>query len=389
VRSESQKELTTGGVQPPFRRLEQKRIVVSVISDLATDVRVQKVCGYLQDKGAAVVLIGRKFSDSLPLETQPFRCIRMHTLFRKGVLQYIEFTIRLWVKLFFYKADVFVANDLDTLLPNYLHAFFRRKKLVYDSHEFFTGVPELLHSPVKRKIWIALEKFLLHRVKYAYTVNESIQQLYLEKYGINMKVVRNMPVYKKDEHEYNSNKPHILIMPGAGINKDRGYEEAIEAMQFLPDEFVLQIIGSGTILPQLKALTEKLNLSNKVSFLPKVSPSVLKEYTNRASLGLTLDKGTSTNSLYSLPNKLFNYIHSGIPVLASDLPEVKKIVEQYAVGVCIKEVNAKAIADGVLQIFADSAMLNIYIENTKEAAKALSWQHEEKILDTIYDPLTG
>ncbi len=368
----------------------KKRIVVSVISDIETDARVQKVCNYLHKKNVEVILIGRQLKNSLPLSSYPYKVIRLKTVFEKGVMQYVEFTLKLWLKLFTYKTDMYLSNDLDTLLPNYLHSFFRKKILVYDSHEFFTGVPELMYAPIKRNLWRLLEKILLPKIKYGYTVNESIQKLYKDLYAVNLKVVKNVPVYDATNIFTKINydiEPFILNMQGAGINKDRGYEEAIEAMQYLPNNFILQIIGDGTVLNDLKKLVEKLNLQNKVIFIPKVSPAILKEYTKKAHLGLSLDKGICPNSLYSLPNKLFNFIHAGVPVLASNLPEIEKIIQQYNVGICVNEVNAQSIAKCIITIFEDKASLELFNNNTTAAAKELCWQNEEKVLDSIYDEL--
>jgi glycosyltransferase involved in cell wall biosynthesis len=367
-----------------------KRIVVSVISDIETDARVQKVCNYLHKKNVEVILIGRKLKNSLPLSSYPYKVIRLKTIFEKGIIQYVEFTLKLWLKLFSYKATIYLSNDLDTLLPNFLHSFFRKKALVYDSHEFFTGVPELMNSPIKRNLWKFLEKILLPKIKYGYTVNESIQKLYKSMYGVNLKVVKNVPLYDAKNTFTKINydiDPFILNMQGAGINKDRGYEEAIEAMQYLPNNFILQIIGDGTVLNELKELVAKLKLQSKVIFISKVSPIVLKEYTKKANLGLSLDKSICLNGLYSLPNKLFNFIHVGVPVLASHLPEVKKIIDHYNVGICVNEVTAQTIATAIIKLFEDKALLLLFNHNTQKAARELCWQNEEKVLNSIYDEL--
>jgi glycosyltransferase involved in cell wall biosynthesis len=214
--------------------------------------------------------------------------------------------------------------------------------------------------------------------------------LYKNLYGVNLKVVKNVPLYDAPNFFTKINydvQLFVLNMQGAGINKDRGYEEAIEAMQYLPNNFILQIIGDGTVLNELKILVTTLNLQSRVIFISKVSPDVLKEYTKKAHLGLSLDKDICTNSLYSLPNKLFNYIHARVPVLASNLPEVKKIIEHYKVGVCVNDVNPQAIATSIIKLFEDRALLTLYNHNTQQAAKELCWQNEEKVLNSIYEKL--
>ena len=87
-----------------------------------------------------------------------------------------------------------MSNDLDTLLPNFFISKMRKTKLIYDSHEYFTEVPELISRPFIQKIWKTLEGFMLPRLKNIYTVNESIASIYKNLYGINPKVIRNVPI---------------------------------------------------------------------------------------------------------------------------------------------------------------------------------------------------
>ena len=130
-----------------------KRVIVSVINDLSTDQRVHKVCTTLFKLGYDVTLVGRRQRKSLPLEKRDYKTKRMFLLFEKGPLFYLEFQRRLFRYLLFHKADVLVANDLDTLLPNYLISKLKGSNLVYDSHELFCEVPELQSNPTKKKLW--------------------------------------------------------------------------------------------------------------------------------------------------------------------------------------------------------------------------------------------
>src|ERR1035437_8590299 len=170
-----------------------KRIILSVTNDLVTDQRVHRIATTLMNNGTKVTLVGRLLPKSLPLQRN-YRTHRMRLLFKKGPLFYAEYNIRLFFYLMFAKADILVSNDLDTLPANYLVSIIRKKVLVYDSHEYFTEVPELIYRRVTRNIWKKLEQFILPKIKYSYTVNNSIADIYNKMYNINMKVVRNMPV---------------------------------------------------------------------------------------------------------------------------------------------------------------------------------------------------
>ena len=119
-----------------------KRIFISVINDLSTDQRVHKVCTSLEKEGYQVHLIGRKLNYSTPLD-RTYNTKRIRLLFNKGAFFFAEYNFRLFWYLLFQKVDVYHSNDLDTLLANYLVSKIRRKHLIYDSHEYFTGVPEI------------------------------------------------------------------------------------------------------------------------------------------------------------------------------------------------------------------------------------------------------
>ncbi|MGZ5254204.1 MAG: glycosyltransferase [Flavitalea sp.] len=368
-----------------------KKAIMSVISDLSTDQRVHKVSLFLHENKCEVLLVGRKFSDSTKLSGRPYQTKRLHCIFRKGVLQYLEFNLRLFLFLLFKKADFYISNDLDTLLPNYLVSKFRNTPLVYDSHEYFTGVPELKDRNSKRKAWKFLERWLLPKIKYSYTVNRSISNLYKKEYGIEMKVVRNLPLdISQTHHEAPALLPEnrtILIMQGAGINQNRGYEEAIMAMEFLPENFLLVIIGNGLILEQLKSLTIDKGLQQKVLFIPKVPYEKLSAYTQQAFLGLSLDKPVSINNEFSLPNKIFDYMKAGVPVLSSALPEIITILEQFGVGRCINKVDPQIIARNILEIYNDPETYRKWKLNTSTALKELNWQKEKSVLLEIYQEL--
>lgn len=369
-----------------------KTAIVSVINDLSTDQRVNKVCLTLHRLGYDVLLVGRKQRKSLPLAPRAYRMKRMKLLFEKGPAFYAAFNFRLFFFLLFHKADVLVSNDLDTLLPNYLIAKLKGIPIVYDSHEYFTGVPELENSPFKRGVWKRIEQFVFPKLKYVFTVNDSIARLYRDEYKVAVKVVRNVPMLSsrnkmerwktKTELGLPENKK-IVLLQGAGINVDRGAEEAVMAMQFVNDAMLL-IIGSGDVIDVLKQMVSDLHLEEKVRFIAKLPFEELMQYTHHADIGLTLDKDTNINYRFSLPNKVFDYIHSGIPVLASALVEVRKIVEGYNVGAIAESHEPEHIADRIEYMLNDPAKLGEWKENARIAAMELCWENEEQSLIEVY-----
>jgi glycosyltransferase involved in cell wall biosynthesis len=365
-----------------------KRVFISVTSDLVTDQRVHRAALTLHRQGLKVTVIGRRKKDSADINRE-YKTVRFKLAFEKGALFYAGYNMRLFFYLLFQGIDVLVANDLDTLLPNYLLSKLKRAELFYDSHEYFTEVPELTGRPLVKKIWKSIERFVFPKLRHVYTVNYSIAELYRKEYRKDVAVIRNVPITKNDfqrktrkELNLPENK-RILLFQGAGINIDRGAEEALLAMQDLPD-YLLLFIGGGDVIKHLIKESRKLNLEESVRFIPKLPMSELKAYTSIADLGLSLDKDTNINYRYSLPNKLFDYIHAGLPVLTSKLVEVKKIVEHFNLGLFIDSHKPQVIAQTIKEMFADEERFNQWKENVKVAARELCWEKEEQKLLEIY-----
>ena len=160
----------------------KKRIVISVISDLSTDQRVLKVAHSCYNNGFDVLLVGRQLKNSQPL-VLPFKYKRMRLLFVNSAFFYAEYNIRLFFLLIFSRSNIFLSNDTDTLLANYLASKIRRKKLVFDAHELFPEVPELTDRPTVKRFWEKLEDWLFPKLTHSYTVCESIANYYQNKYN--------------------------------------------------------------------------------------------------------------------------------------------------------------------------------------------------------------
>ena len=367
-----------------------KRALVSVINDLSTDQRVDKVCKTLKKCGYNVLLVGRKKKNSLPMENRMYKTHRMKLIFEKEAVFYAEFNIRLFFFLLFHKSDILISNDLDTLLPNFLISKIKRIPLVYDSHEYFIGVPELEKNGFARKIWLAIEKWIFPKLKHVFTVNQSIAELYQKQYNININIVRNIPLKRlttisktREELGLPMDKK-IIILQGAGINIDRGVEELVQSMQWIKNSILL-IIGNGDIIESLKTKTDELQLNEKVKFINRLTYNELINYTANADLGLTVDKDSNLNYKFSLPNKLFDYISAGIPVLASNLPEVKRIVEKYKVGEILYSHKPEIMAQTIENMLNNKEKLLEYKANTKIAATELCWENEEIELNKVHN----
>ena len=123
------------------------------------------------------------------LDARPYRCVRMRLLFRRSALFYAEYNMRLLLKLLLMRADAFYANDSDTLPACCWAARLRGKKLLFDAHELFPDVPELVGKPRVQRVWKWVERTCLPRVDAAFTVSQSVAEEYRRRYGVAMTVV--------------------------------------------------------------------------------------------------------------------------------------------------------------------------------------------------------
>ncbi|GBU08622.1 hypothetical protein AwDysgo_19530 [Bacteroidales bacterium] len=370
------------------------KIIISVTNDLLTDQRVHKVCASLQEVGYDLLLIGRRFHDSKPLErSYPTR--RMRLIFNSSFLFYVEYNFRLFFYLLFSKADLFLSNDTDSLLANYLAATIRNKPLVFDAHEMFPEVPELTNRPFVKSVWTAIENCIFPKLKYAYTVCQSIADIYNKKYNINMQVVRNIPLACpaegseiickiKNAQAINKKEGEYVLLYQGAINVGRGIEWMIEAMPFL-DNFVFYIAGTGDKMQEMQALVREKKLQHRVIFLGRIPLEQLSEYTACADIGISFLENKGLNYYYSLPNRIFDFMRAQVPVIASDFPEISAVIKKYELGILIDHYEPQYIASVIKE------MIKIPFDEQKYsiANSELSWENESKtILQMVEKALT-
>lgn len=363
-----------------------KKVIVSVTNDLATDNRVNRTCLLLLELGYDVTLVGRLRKNSLPIGERPFKTRRLRLLFNKGPLFYAEFNFRLFFFLIFRKVDLLFSNDLDTLFANYLAKKLKTKtKLIYDTHELFTEVPELKNRKCTRNIWLMIEKHIFPKLQYIVTVNQSIADIYFKKYKNSITIVRNTPekqivITRETKSSLGlPNDKFLLIIQGAGLNVERGVEEAILAMNMI-ENTILLIIGSGDIIPKAKELVKHEKLEKKVRFYNQRPYLDMMKFTRISDLGLALDKPDCGNYKFSLPNKVFDYIQAGTPILSSSVIEVKKLIDRYDIGCSISKVDPNEIAKKVNFFLRNPQIINQYKLNCLRAAEIENWQNEKLIL---------
>jgi len=360
---------------------QMKHIVCTVINDLSTDQRMHRIADTLVLAGYRVTLIGRQLPDSRPLHPQNFRQVRLCCFFHKGFLFYAEYNIRLWFWLLFHSFDIVNAVDLDTIAPGWLAARMKGKKIAYDAHEWFPYCPEIVVRPRVQAFWKRIEAFFVPRVDAAYTVSRSIASALEQTYGISFGLVRNMPVERTVREQ---EKGRYILYQGA-LNVGRGLEELLEAMQHL--DFQLYIAGKGDIKEQLKILITKNNIKNKIFMLGQLSPEALREVTDKAWLGVNLLQNLGLNYYYSLANKFFDYVQSGVPQITMAFPEYQVMNREYEVALLIPDLSVETIVAAIKRMADDPELYKTLSANCALASKEWSWSKEQEKLLEIYDRL--
>lgn len=351
-----------------------KKLTFTVTNDLNYDQRMIRICTSLVKAGYSVTLTGVRLKHSIPLSKHPFRQKRISCLFTKGKAFYLEYNLKLFFWLFFHKTGIICAIDLDTILPVYLISILKGSPRVYDAHELFCEMKEVVTRPAIYNAWKRLERFTVPKFKSGYTVNEPIAGEFKKMYGVRYEVIRNLPLLApltippKDER--------FILYQGA-VNEGRAFEMLIPAMQHVEAQLV--ICGDGNFMQQAQKLTKKHGLDDKVIFKGKIPPAELKEITLKAWAGVTLFENKGLSNYFSLANRFFDYMHAGIPQVCSDYPAYREINNLYGIAVLI-DMTPENIAAGLNRLLRDNELYSTLQKNCIRAREVLNWQEEEKKL---------
>ena len=288
------------------------KIAVLVSNDLTFDQRVRKTCEVMIAAGHEPILVGRALPESDPYDG-PGSAVRFPLFFKSGPLFYTELQISLLKWLGKAEIDRIWANDLDTLLPSIVVGRHRKIPVVYDSHEFFTEAAGLTGKPLRRKIWLFIEKYCISKLDKMLTVNESIAKEFRQRYGVKVDILRNMPVLKSIpdvttrtaflEFGIPTDLP-ILLLQGAYMDRDRGTSDAVDALAVMTD-VRLVLVGAGIEFDESVERMNDPRWKDRLHCIPRLNYDKLRI--------LTASAESSNNSF-----KNFSYVCNAFAVLITD-----------------------------------------------------------------------
>ncbi|WP_428070798.1 glycosyltransferase family 4 protein [Chryseobacterium gambrini] len=361
--------------------MQRRKIITSAFSNLYTDQRIEKVCRTLHEKGYEIDLIGNDWNGAGEM-SRPYSFSRIKLISKSLKTAYFEFNWKLYRELK-KKADkntILLANDLDSLLPNYLIAKKLNIPLVFDSHEIFSEMPAI-QGKMSQKLWRHLERQLIPDLKLMITASSGYANWFKSHYGIHSVVVQNAPRKFVFEVKIPENRPKILLYQGV-INPFRGIDKAILAMKHL-DDVIFRIAGDGPMKKEYEELVIRENLQHKVQFLGKLLPEDLRKITLAADCGMSIEENGGESYYYSLSNKVLDCIQARVPLILSNLPEMQNIKRQFDIGEIIKDHQPEHIALAIQSVL-DKGRQN-YLPELEKAAHLLCWENEEIKLLQVFE----
>lgn len=372
----------------------EKNIVHILMTDYSIDSRVRNETVSLSTDGYNVTvycLISKNISND---EIRENVFIKRFGVIGNKIFTFLTSYLLMFIYSLNKQIDSVHAHDVNALPIAYLISLVKRVPLIYDSHELWSQSHHSISSKFVLSTVAYMEHFFAKRAKSIITVSDSIKN-YLEQYFDvnNVTVVRNIPSYTHVgnynlfREEFNiSDNTKICLYQGL-ISESRGVGLIVEAALSIckvNNNVVFFFLGDGPYLEELKKLVVSNSLSDKIKILGKIDQNELLKYTMSADIGIHAISNTCLNHNYCLPNKVFEYIHSGVVLLVTDLVELKTFVQENEIGLTFMDNNVKSLEMSLIKLLNDEELFNKFKINSIELSKKLTWDNEYQKLREIY-----
>ncbi len=381
------------------------KICMHVRGVARTDVRVMREATVLAEAGFVVSIVDIESESIRPVE-EDISGIQMKHMLRpdwlvsprfkawrlvKTVQKLIGSTFRLIRS----PADIYHAHDVNALLPCYIAAQLRRKLLIFDAHEMPLHELEDTRWPWIRALITQLFAVIVRRCAGVITVSPPIiAEMYSRYHIAEISLIRNILSYqvvprsdRLRQHLGLSSNVRIVLYAG-NLQPNRTLDKLVRAARFLERDMVIVLMGRsvGSTQAELEALVAREGVADRVKIIPPVPYKELLDWTSSADIGATVcAPDHSINARVQFPNKLFEYLMAGLPVITSQLPAIVEIIETYDVGRVLASLEPTAIGAEINAMLADRAGLERMKRNALEASKRdLNWEKESQLLLRFY-----
>ncbi|MHA2363864.1 MAG: glycosyltransferase family 4 protein [Candidatus Hodarchaeales archaeon] len=374
------------------------RILFIQATEMNPDIRVMKEIHSLVKKGHKIELLGIKYSSDVPSKEliEGKHLITRLNIPSSKLLKYLSF----WILAFFFvcrwKGDVAHCCNTPALPIAYFLKLFKGVYLVYDSFEFFPGMIRGAYGRIAYYLMLSIEFFLIKRCDAVITVNETIVSIFEEFYSVRPLVVMNCPPIDAYQelvplNEYHFSKKPFRVLYSGLIGSTRGYENLMKAISLLSkkinliDEFEFLIVGDGPLQKEIVAMAETMNISEYVQFTGFVHYEEALNLSRTCHLGLILFQ-PDPNNLLATPNKLFDYMATGLPILGSGFKDIKRILKETKTGKYCDPTDPNKIANAILSFSSQptSKLREMSINGCKSVKRKYNWEMFEPILFSCY-----
>ena len=293
-------------------------------------------------------------------------------------------------------SDVYHAHDLNTLRVAEKLSKAQKSKLVYDSHELYLDRNRHKRAGlIKRFLLKSFEKGKIRKCDAIITVNDSIANILCKRYNIeDVNIITNTPpiqLIEKYNPKYDLRKilsikkdMKLLIYVGS-IQRNRGIENLIMSLKYLDNVYlVLMGYGNKDLMDELDTLVESNNLADRYSIFGPVPSELVPRFTSSADIGAAPILNSCLSYYLCSPNKIYEYIHAGIPVIASDFPELSKVVLGNKIGKVFDPDDPEDIANSLKSLLKDKDLENIISDNIERSSRIYNWNNESRKLQDIY-----
>ena len=362
-----------------------KSILILLSNDLETDQRMQRIANTLARHGWKVRVFGTLNNNSSVYNPEGFTVRRIAVRPGKGILFYLLMNLIFFFNALFAEESYIYSVDLDTLPAARLATWCNKKKIIWDSHEIFTAMPELYGRPIVRWVWKIIEQIFAPGLLHVITVTPGVAAFLQNAYHLNPVVIYNFPDTYPDHTDVRKKFESKIIFFQGALNQGRGLNTLLKTMKILDENYILEIAGIGPEEQFLKAWTQANSLQHRIHFLGRCSPSNLKEKTQRVFVGISLLDDQHQNSLVSLANKNLDYIMGGIPTITMDFPEYKRINDRWEVAILLKESSPEVLQEAIHTLGRDFIMYQKLHEECVLARQELNWEKESARLVEYFE----
>lgn len=379
------------------------RVCMPVHSFYLNDSRVRRCSKSLAEAGYLVDVLAfwPPTKDHPTSKQTDIDGIKLHQIVlnnKGGKARFVEMMLQLWkyAKMNLDIAHIIHCNDLDTLAPSVFLANNWGAKLIYDSHEWYTGSIHVGHRAITRAIWTFIEKTFLPNVDHLITVNQSIADRFKSTYKdiikcpvtvirnfdqVDQEVVLNHQILPEKLKSFLDRFEHLVVY-GGYLQRGRGLEALLHQMPKTSSSIGLVIAGEGNIEAELKDLCQNMGLTGRVFFCGQLSLSDLNLLYKQCDIGYCYIEPIAESYKMALPNKLSQYAQNELCIIGSNLVEIRRLIEKHHLGLVIEHPNELPTA--IAQLINNKVY---YKEQLQKNKHELSWEKESATLLSLYEQL--